>query len=217
MFLLEATVRNRILVMFLATISLLAIRVATVSAELFVDVYVGPAFTHDGKFENGPGAPATTKFDTVVSGGARVGYFFDAVPFIGFAVDGSHYQPDGKFGGGGTGFSFDSRVTGLSFDLMGRLPLIVSNNFPNGQLQPYLTIGPGIYFSRVKLTPTPFFGSKDSDSSGGVKVGAGATWMITRNIGLFGEYRFSHFTADLLGFEMGVNTHRAQLGASFRF
>jgi hypothetical protein len=159
--------RGKILIVFLATISSFAIRVAPVSAELFVDAYVGPAFTEDGKFENGPAAPATTKFDTVVSGGARLGYFFDAVPFIGFAIDGSHYQPDGKFGGGGRGFDFDSRVTGLSFDLMGRLPLMASNNFPNGQLQPYLTIGPGIYFSRIKITPTPFFGNKDSDGGQG--------------------------------------------------
>jgi opacity protein-like surface antigen len=213
----ETVVRYRILLILLATISLLTLRVATVSAEVFIDAYVGPAFTSDGKFDNGPAVPATTEFDTVVSGGARLGYFFDAVPFIGFAIDGSHYQPDGKFGGGGSGFRFDSRVTGLSFDLMGRLPLMASNNFPNGQLQPYLTIGPGIYFSRIKLTPTPFFGNKDSDSSAGVKLGAGATFMVTRNIGVFGEYRFSHFTAELLGFEMDVNTHRVQLGAGFRF
>jgi len=41
--------------------------------------------------------------------------------------------------------------------------------------------------------------------------------MFTRNIGLFGEYRFAHFTADLLGFEQDVNTHRLQVGATFRF
>ena len=208
---------NRILAMFLATISLLAIRVTKASAEVFIDAYIGPAFTQDGKFDHGPAAPATTKYDTVVSGGARIGYFFDAVPFIGFAIDGSHYQPDGKFGGGGSGFSFDARVTGLSFDLMGRLPLMASSNFSHGQLQPYVTVGPGVYFSRVKITPNPGFGSKDSDSSGGVKVGGGATFMVMRNIGVFGEYRFSHFTADILGFEQDVNTHRLQFGASFRF
>ena len=173
----------------LAVIFLVTVVAVNASAEVFLDAYIGPAFTQDGKFDNGPAVPATTKYDTVFSGGARIGYFFDAVPFIGFAIDGSHYQPDGKFGGGGSGFSFDVRVTGLSFDLMGRLPLMVSNNFPHGQLQPYLTVGPGVYFSRVKLTPIPFFGSKDSDSSGGVKVGGGATFMVTRNIGVFGEYR----------------------------
>jgi hypothetical protein len=126
-------------------------------------------------------------------------------------------SPDGKFGTGGSGFSFDSRVTGLSFDLIGRLPLMVSNNFPNGQLQPYLTIGPGVYFSHIEISPSPGFGSRDSDSSAGIKVAAGSTWMFTRNIGLFGEYRFSHFTADLLGFEKDVNTYRLQVGATFRF
>jgi opacity protein-like surface antigen len=185
------------------------------AAEVFLDAYVGPAFTSDGKFNNGPAASATTKFDTVVSGGARIGYFF--LPFLGIAFDVSHYQPDGDFGSAGSGFSFDSRVTALSFDLMGRLPLLVSNNFPNGQLQPYVTLGPGVYFSHIKISPNPGFGSKDSDSSAGIKVGAGATWMFTRNIGLLAEYRFSHFTGDLLGFDQDFNTHRVQIGATFRF
>jgi len=41
--------------------------------------------------------------------------------------------------------------------------------------------------------------------------------MFSRNIGLFGEYGFSHFTADLLGFAQDVNIHRLQVGATFRF
>jgi opacity protein-like surface antigen len=205
----------RALFLSLVAAFLLAGNVGKAAAEVLLDAYIGPAFTQNGKFNNGPAAAATTKFDTVVSGGIRVGYFF--IPYIGFAVDLSHYQPDGDFGGGGSGFSFDSRVTGLSFDLMGRLPLMVSSNFPNGQLQPYLTIGPGVYFSHIKISPRPGFGSKDSDSSAGIKVGAGTTWMFTRNLGLFGEYRFSHFTADLLGFEKNIDTHRLQIGATLRF
>jgi opacity protein-like surface antigen len=203
--------------LFMAAITgaLFATSAGKASGEGFVEAYIGPAFTQDGKFDHGPNVPATTRSDTVVSGGARIGYFF--IPYIGVALDVSHYQPDGRFGGGGSGFSFDSRVTALSFDLMGRLPLLVSSNFPDGQLQPYLTVGPGVYFSHIKISPTPIFGSKDSDSSAGVKVGAGATWMFTRHLGMFGEYRFSHFTADLLGFEKDVNAHRLQFGATLRF
>ena len=207
--------RSKFLIFSLILAASLAVPVGSAFAEVFLDAYIGPAFTSKGKFDNGPAASATTKFDTVISGGARIGYFF--IPYIGFAVDTSHYQPDGKFGGGGSGFKFDSRVTGLSFDLMGRLPLMVSDNFPHGQLQPYLTVGPGVYFSHIKISPNPGFGSKDSDSSAGIKVAAGSTWMFTRNIGLFGEYRFSHFQADLLGFEKNVDTHRVQVGATFRF
>jgi opacity protein-like surface antigen len=208
-------IRFKLAVLSLTIAAYFAVSGSTAFAEVFLDAYIGPALTSDGKFNNGPSTPATTKFDRVISGGVRAGYFF--IPYIAFAVDVSHYQPDGKFGGGGSGFKFDSRVTGLSFDLMGRLPLMVSNNFPNGQLQPYLTIGPGIYFSHIEISPNPGFGSKDSDSSAGVKVAAGSTWMFARDIGLFGEYRFSHFTADLLGFDKDVNTHRVQVGATFRF
>jgi hypothetical protein len=34
-------------------------------SEIFLDSYIGPAFTSNGKFNNGPAASATTKFDTV--------------------------------------------------------------------------------------------------------------------------------------------------------
>jgi opacity protein-like surface antigen len=49
------------------------------------------------------------------------------------------------------------------------------------------------------------------------KPGAGASWMFTRNIGVFGEYRFSHFTAKDSGTEVDLDTSRLQFGATFRF
>src|ERR1044071_10430708 len=110
--------------LFMAAIAgaLLAASVGKASAEFFVDAYIGPAFTQDGKFAHGPNFPATTRSDTVVSGGARIGYFF--IPYIGVALDVSHYQPDGKFRGGGSGFFFDSPAPALSIDPRGLLPVL---------------------------------------------------------------------------------------------
>jgi len=123
------------------------------SAEWFLDAYVGPAFTQSARFENGPAAPASMHYNNpVVSGGGRFGYYFEFWPYLGLAVDASHYQPDGSFSGAGSGFSFDGRVTAISFDAMLRLPLLTSKDFPKGQLQPYLTVGPGVYFRAPLIT-----------------------------------------------------------------
>src|SRR6266436_9803429 len=66
----------------------------------------------------------------------------------------------------------------------------------------------------------------DTDASVGVKVGAGVAWQFTKNIAMFGEYRFTHFSPeftfrdDVLGnatLSTDVNTHYLLVGVSFRF
>jgi opacity protein-like surface antigen len=214
--------RSKPLLFVLSLVMVLTTAVAA-RAEWFLDAYLGPAFTQNGNFKNGPAASATTKFDTVFSLGGRGGYYFESLPYLGsfpylgLALDLSHYQPDGSFGGGGSGFRFDTKVTALSLDAMLRLPLLTSKDFPKGRLQPYLSVGPGLYFSHMKINPTPVFGSSDSDTSVGVKAAAGATWLLTQRIGLLAEYRFSHFNANYLGFDADVNSHRLQFGATLRF
>jgi opacity protein-like surface antigen len=196
--------------LFVLSLAMVLTAAVAARAEWFLDAYVGPAFTQNGDFKNGPAASATTKFDTAFSLGGRGGYYFESLPYLGsfpylgLALDLSHYQPDGSFGGGGSGFRFDTKVTALSLDAMLRL-------------QPYLSVGPGLYFSHMKINPTPVFGSSDSDTSVGVKAAAGATWLLTQRIGLLAEYRFSHFNANYLGFDADVNSHRLQFGATLRF
>jgi opacity protein-like surface antigen len=91
---------------------------------------------------------------------------------------------------------------------------MTSKAFPQGQVQPYLTVGPGVYFSRFRVRPA---GGSDSSTDAGVKVGGGLTYMLNRNVGLLGEYRFSHFSPRYQGFGTDISTHRLQFGATFRF
>src|SRR5438067_13776153 len=127
------------------------------SAEWFADLYVGPSVTRseDVKIDSaaGRGTIRDVGFDTALSGGIRVGRYFDAIPFLGVAVDGFLFYPnigpqsarfDGCFvvGGcgtrqGGTG-SFDVTATAISVDLMLRAPLFKTPEMPRGLVQPYL-------------------------------------------------------------------------------
>ena len=65
----------------------------------------------------------------------------------------------------------------------------------------------------------------DSDTSIGVKLGAGVTWLFTGNIGIFGEYRYTHFSPEFTfndgavsaNVSSSINTHSLLVGVTFRF
>lgn len=174
------------------------------SAEWFLDAYIGPAFTQDGKF-----AGLKTDYDTAFSGGGRVGYYFWFFPFVGLALDGSAYAPDGELA---NTFNFDAKVAALSFDAMVRLPLFTSQSFPHGQLQPYAFAGPGVYWTKVKT-----LGSSDRDHRIGVNTGVGVNWMFLPFVGVMTEYRYSHVRPEVFGTKTTLNTHRLLAGVTFHF
>ncbi len=236
-----------------AVLAALAVGAAPASAEWFGDLYLGGAFTQDHDLTakgsvNGTSFAATAqdlRFDSSVMGGGRFGYWLTALPF-GFALDVSYFEPtvsaqsvNTNVSLGGTSanvgpLSFGKvnlSVVDLSFDLMLRWPgLLASPQFPNGRLQPYVGAGPALFFVTAKDSTD--FGPPDHQSSSdtvlGVKAGFGTTWLFTPNLGLFAEYRYTHFSptfdfnTNLPGFsrtkvETDVNTHHVLFGVTFRF
>ena len=232
----------------------LAVGAAPASAEWFGDLYVGGAFTQNddlkakGSF-NGTRFELTARdlrFDSSATGGGRVGYWFEALPWLGLGVDVAYFAPNvssqnvdttvklGAVSANVGQVSFDKvklDVTDVSFDLMLRWPgLVASPQFPKGRLQPYLTVGPAVFFATAKDSTNfgPPNDQSSHDTSIGVKAGVGTTWMLTPNIGIFGEYRFTHFSpkfefdSGIAGFsktkvETDVNTHHVLVGVTFRF
>ena len=239
--------RKPLVTVFILVICLTAVTVPA-SAELFGDLFVGPAFTQDDDLTLKGTAAGTVgikpiRFDNAVSFGGRIGYWLESVPYVGFDLDVSHFRPDIKKGSvtacvpiffpscaPATVLSTDLQVTGISFDAMFRLPLLTSKEFPKGQLQPYLTVGPTVFvthaedsgnFTRNGLQ----FKQDDTNTTVGVKAGAGLAWQFHRNIALFGEYRFTHVSPsfslhdDFFGKfdeKTTLNTHRVVFGVSFR-
>jgi hypothetical protein len=110
-------------------------------AEGFADFRVGGAITHntDGSATVGgvasPSGPID--FKSGVSFGIRGGYWLDSVPWLGFAFDLSVFDPDE-----------DVKLVPLKLDvfpisglLMLRYPLLKSDAYPRGRLQPYAGVG----------------------------------------------------------------------------
>jgi opacity protein-like surface antigen len=202
-----------------AVCALLSIGIWTsAEAEWYVDVYGGASITQKANVTNISSFPADLTLhdiDFATSGtvGGRAGYWFDSLPWFGVGLDVFQFWPDikqqqnvpisGTVAGipvtGTTNLnSLDVSVTAIALDVIRlRAQLAQSPAFPHGQLQPYFSVGPALFIARFEDT-TNFAPSNQLDANTfiGVKVGVGASFLITQNMGLFGEYRFTHFRGE---------------------
>jgi opacity protein-like surface antigen len=228
--------------MMTSALACLVVAASPAAAEWFTDLYLGGAFTEKHDVDTNLPSGQTVldvKFDDSFAGGIRGGYWFpfDLGPVnFGVGLDVSHFRPDvGQQTRTICGAScvssgiadVDLSVWTIGFDAMFRFPLLKSSQFPHGQLQPYITVGPAIFVAHAEdhgnFAPPH---QDDSDTSLGVKVGAGVAWQFTKLIAVFGEYRYTHFSPEFtfddntLGstnLSTSVNTHYLLVGASFRF
>jgi len=225
------------------------------SAEQFVRVFAGPAWTQstDVKHSFPPDFDSFTLKDIDFSTGPAVGWglghWFQSFPYLGLGVDVHLFKFNSDKQSitecvtslgvtnctpGTRERSQNYRATAIAFPLMGRLPLSVSKEYPNGRTQPYVLVGPTI-FAATYTDPGGHFSprhQKDTDTSVGVTAGAGLTFMVTPSIDLFTEYRFTHFSPQFrvtddfgIGFDppapakvkLDANTHRLLFGISYHF
>jgi opacity protein-like surface antigen len=218
------------------------------AAEWFADLYAGSSFTqsHDLKLDDrgiGRGVFEDVEFDRALSWGGRAGRYFDSLPFLGLSVDFFRFYPyigpqsvqlRGCFfpGGCGTGRggpgSLDVETTAVSMDLMLRLPLLKSDDAPQGRVQPYVAVGPPLFITTITPRNTRSFRNHDSDTdySFGFKAAAGVAVQVYKNLALFGEYRFTHVAPDVELRDASLNratlrtdldTHSALFGISARW
>lgn len=185
--------------------------------EWFIDFYIGPAWTHgEGVSTIIPGTPffvvVDGDTDTAVSFGSRFGHWFKPYPYLGLAVDISHFQPKET--------GIEVKITEITLDFMVRHFFLKDDGFPNGKVQPYLTIGPGFSINHGELNAFGFEAS-DTATSFGFKIAPGVALLFRPNAALFVEYRFTHFSPefDLFGADLDVDldTHRLLFGLSYRF
>jgi opacity protein-like surface antigen len=84
-------------------------------------------------------------------------------------------------------------VVPISALLMLRSPFLKSDEFPKGQLQPYVGIGPSFFVANGSLdSPSPGIDAVHQGRTDfGFDVRAGLAWQINKNFAIFSEYRFT--------------------------
>ena len=197
---------------------------ATARAEAFVDVYAGWSNTSDTKTVVSPssfGGGGSTHGESF-SVGLRGGYWFETLPWLGIAGDVSYFKPDASL----FFFAEDIDVTPLSALLMLRAPLFKSDEFPNGRLQPYGGIGPGLFITSYS-EDLIFAGGRfeDTQVDVGLDVRAGGEVLLLDWLGLFVEYRYTWVEPEWEDQVGGVRTsvrtelgtHHFQGGVGFHF
>lgn len=169
--------------------------------------------------------------------GGKVGYYFPQVRWFGLETEVYNTTPHvkqqqldvtipaGTFipgPGGGT-----TQVPGnLSFGLPGNhlrvlmwAPVNFLFRYPNGRFQPYIGLGPGIFFAHAGST-----GQGVAVDQTNIRVGAnakiGVEVYVTRHIAIFGEWKYNWvmFNFDKqLGFEGRYEMHLVAGGLSYHF
>ncbi len=73
-------------------------------------------------------------FKDSFSGGLRIGYWFQQVPWLGLSGGPSFFVPDG-----------DLFVIPLTVQINARLPILPTPDYPQGRLKPYIAVGPALF------------------------------------------------------------------------
>jgi len=167
-------------------------------AEGFIDLYAGAAFHADSDvaLEAGAGFVDEVRWDNSFVPGGRGGYWLNALPWLGFALDASYFEAKQSVD------PSEDRILELtsipiSGLVMVRYSLLVSDEFPHGQFFPYAAIGPAGFLTEMTadLRESGFSENfKDSQADVGLDLRLGAKLHHpVKSWGFFAEYRLTYF------------------------
>ena len=206
------------------------------SAEWFFDLYGGGVFpmdpdltvTREGGTQDRTRETVRGHSEPVWTVGGRGGYWFDRGPrWLGVALDTSYFEPEySRPGGAGDVAKLKIQTIAVTPLAMFRLPLLESPEHPNGRLQPYVGVGPGIFHQKATVQ---FRSGAGDISDEGFAVGgdgrAGVAYESLPTWALFLEYRFTHVNDSPEGRSNGqkttvdvdLNTNQVLFGVGYRF
>lgn len=195
--------------------------------EFYVGGFLGAGFIADTSWKYEYRSQNITAnrmaIDPGITGGIKLGYFFDSLPYFGLEAEGSigsQYQPSQAVSVNSSPFGVrngrvDSQsmlVWTMALHLVGRYGFLKDAEVPFGRLQPYVGIGPGLVM---------LYAEADSAKNFSLEVEAGLRYMFNKHIGAFLAYKLSQQWAVELDsqqlFFPGANNAITSNKASFDF
>lgn len=155
------------------------------------------------------GLPAGTSvsnmnLDNSVMYGVKLGHYFDSIPWLGvelesFVTNPHMSQQRPRLDMPGTG-SVIVQETGATNRLVVLAPNLVAR-YQAGSFEPYIAVGPGIFFLHQRqATLTP--GTADYSQSStrvGLNTQVGLRYRMTDHVSLFGEWKYNYVQFNLSG------------------
>lgn len=161
--------------------------------------------------------------------GAKLGHYFTKAPWVGIETGLSFANPHVKEGSltlsGPGGFATFNGLSGLSHRMIIWDVATLMFRYPGHRLQPYVGVGPALYFARLKGSEAP---DGQSATAIGLNAELGARYYITRSWALVGEMQYhrarlgytsndDNDAADPFGFRATYSALTVNLGISYSF
>lgn len=155
--------------------------------------------------------------------GAKLGHFFNRAPWFGLETEAFMTNPHIKqqpLTLTVPPVSATAELPGAYFRVVTWAPVNLVFRYPGKRLQPYVAIGPGLFFARIK---DPNSSDSQSDTRLGLNTQVGIRYFVTRHFALFGEWKFNHARfrfdekPDYFGFNGTYNMHHFVLGLGYHF
>ncbi len=134
---------------------------------------------------------STQDLKNSLMGGVKLGHYFSQARWLGIETEFFYTTPHIKQGPltfSGPGGSVTADFLGLHQRVMTWAPLNILLRYPKYRLQPYVGIGPGIFFARIKDTDS---GLTQSGTAIGLNAQAGLRYYVTRQWAIFGEGKYN--------------------------
>ncbi len=161
--------------------------------------------------------------------GAKLGHYFTKAPWVGIETGvsfaNSHVKEGSLTLSGPGGFATLDGLSGLSHRMIIWDVATLMFRYPGHRLQPYVGVGPALYFASLKGPAAP---PGQSATAIGLNAELGARYYITRRWALVGEMQYhrarlgytsndDNDAADPFGFRATYSALTFSLGVSYSF
>lgn len=209
-------------------------------AETYIAGQVGYTLAQDtarGRI-NDPtyaGLPAGTSVSTVnlnnsLMYGMKIGHYFESTPWLGIELEGFMTTPNRPQQRLTLGLPVTGNVSVNEPGATNRVVVVSPNlvlRYQAGAFEPYVAVGPGVFFLHQKQLATMPGGLTYSQSNTGygLNTQVGLRYRLTEHVAFFGEWKFNYARVDLSGQadagHYGINTlvtlHHFVFGIGYHF
>jgi len=163
--------------------------------------------------------------------GVKLGHYFQSVPWLGLEAEAYNTTPHIKEQtvtfSGPSGPIDSLNFPGVNLRVFTIAPLNLTLRYHKTRLQPYIAVGPGIFFARIQ-DPSLTSDNTQSTTDFGLNAQAGLRYYITRHFTVFAEGKYNHvrfhfpetppgINFNLFGFNSTYNMFHVAFGLSYNF